>query len=105
MHDEQCIRRVAIPPGNCDSSIKVAFSARKFEIIFPESISMNALPVQERTATRPPRMHCPYCGDDFLLSHGTRLPGYMVICPNVKCGSRIRMSVASLEERGTTVQQ
>ena len=40
-----------------------------------------------------PRVHCPYCGDNFLLSHGKVVKGLGVICPNVKCGSRIRMNL------------
>jgi hypothetical protein len=62
---------------------------------------MSALPVQEPAAARPVRLHCPYCGDDFLLSHGTRLEGYGVICPNVKCGSPIRMNIGF--PKGTSV--
>jgi hypothetical protein len=41
----------------------------------------------------PPRIHCPYCGDNFLLSHGKVVKSLGVICPNVKCGSHIRMNL------------
>ena len=66
--------------------------------MFPEGIYMNVLPVQEHSSIRPPRVHCPYCGDNFILSHGRRLEGFGVVCPNVKCGSRIRMNIR-LSER------
>jgi len=54
---------------------------------------MSSLHIEEYTAVRAPRMHCPYCGDDFILSHGRPVEGFGVICPNVKCGSRIRMNI------------
>jgi len=62
---------------------------------------MSLLPILKHTSTRSTRVHCPYCGDNFLLSHGMRLDGSGVTCPNVKCGSRIRMSIQLPEEEAT----
>lgn len=59
---------------------------------------MPALPVREYSPARPPRVHCPYCGDNFILSHATQLEGFGVICPSVKCGSRIRMNIRLPEQ-------
>lgn len=42
---------------------------------------------------RLPRVHCPYCGDNFQLSPGMIQHGGNVKCQNVKCGSRIGLCI------------
>ena len=54
---------------------------------------MSTTGAQQNISSYIPRVHCPYCGDNFLLSHGKVVRGLGVICPNLKCGSRIRMNL------------
>ena len=35
-------------------------------------------------------MHCPYCGDNFRRTEAARVSPHHLVCPNPKCGQKIR---------------